>query len=367
MPYRIGFVMEQTLGHITHAKNLYARIEQDPDVIPTWLPVSFEQRDKWDKVPVVKGNWTLKSSLRAREQVFAALRTTKLDALFYHTQVTALFSGRLMAQIPTIVSLDATPLNFDTIGSPYRSQAQLLRTAGILQEHAQRARIHARAAPRHLVSVGQGFADRGLRCAWWQGRSDSSRRGSRQVEAVTQKQDQGRPLRLLFVGGDFRRKGGLTILEAFRASLMQSCELDIVTREDVDTSGLRGVRVHHGLKPNTPELTTLYAQADVFVFPTLADGLPLAIMEALSSGLPVITTAVGALREQVEDGVNGFVITPGDAGALAAATLRLVNDPALRANMAGAARRSADLKFNSSRNYTRLLALCKECVDAQRR
>ena len=119
MPYRIGFVMEQTLGHITHAKNLYARIEQDAEVIPTWLPISYEQRDRWDRVPVVKGNWTLKSSLRARQQVQAALRTTRLDALFYHTQVTALFSGGLMADIPTIVSLDATPLNFDTIGSPY--------------------------------------------------------------------------------------------------------------------------------------------------------------------------------------------------------------------------------------------------------
>ena len=119
MAYRLGFVMEQTLGHVTHGKNFQQWIANDPDVIPTWIPVSYEARDRWNNVPFVNSNWTLKASIRAREQVTEVLRSTKLDGLFFHTQVTAIFARGLMADIPTIVSMDATPLNFDKIGSPY--------------------------------------------------------------------------------------------------------------------------------------------------------------------------------------------------------------------------------------------------------
>jgi len=170
-------------------------------------------------------------------------------------------------------------------------------------------------------------------------------------------------VRLLFVGGDFRRKGGETVLDAFGKSLSHECELDIITREQVNTRGLPGVRVHHGLGSNAPELIDLYARADIFVFPTQADVLPLAIMEAMASGLPVITTEVGGLREQVQNGVTGFVVPLNDSAALAAATLRLVRDPALRKVMSTAARRAAEEKYNASVNYQRLLDVCKECVD----
>jgi Glycosyltransferase len=84
----------------------------------------------------------------------------------------------------------------------------------------------------------------------------------------------------------------------------------------------------------------------------------------MASGLPVITTTVGALREEGEDGVTGFLIAPGDANALAEATLRLVTNPQLRRDMSAAARNSADQRFNASRNYPHVLAVCKNCVDA---
>jgi glycosyltransferase involved in cell wall biosynthesis len=158
-----------------------------------------------------------------------------------------------------------------------------------------------------------------------------------------------------------------SLLEAFRTSLKNECELDIVTREQVNIEGLSNVRVHHGLGSNAPELMALYARADIFAFPTLADVLPLAIMEAMASGLPVITTAVGAVSEQIEHGVTGFLIPPGDARALAEVTLRLVRDPGLRSAMSAAVRQSADEKFNAATNYRQVLAVCKECVDAQRR
>src|SRR5262245_46145019 len=68
MAYRIGFVMEQSLGHVTHAKNLLQGIENDPEIVPTWIPVEFSAQDRWQNMPLVKSNWTLRASLRAREQ-----------------------------------------------------------------------------------------------------------------------------------------------------------------------------------------------------------------------------------------------------------------------------------------------------------
>ena len=358
--------MEQTLGHITHAQNLQYWIEKDPEIIPTWIPISFEIKDRWDKVPLVRSNWTLRASLRAREQVLAALGSARLDGLFCHTPVTALFLQGLMADIPTVVSMDATPINFDEIGSPYGHTPSSFKLLEYFKNTLNR-RVFRNS--RKLITWCKWAKDSldtdygidagksivippGVDLEKWK-----SARGPAPRTAV----------RLLFVGGDFRRKGGYTLLEAFRDSLQQDCELDIVTREQVDTGGLRGVKVHYDLGSNAPELMALYARADIFVFPTQADVLPLVIMEAMASGLPIITTAVGAVCEQIEHCVNGFLVPPGDSRALAEATLRLVRDPVLRDTMSAAARNCADEKFNAAKNYPRVLSACKECVDNGRR
>jgi glycosyltransferase involved in cell wall biosynthesis len=366
MAYRLGFVMEQTLGQVTHTLNFQRWVAQDPDVVATWIPVSFSEPDYWNTAPIVRNNWTLRASLRARRQVQLALRSSPLDGLFFHTQVTALFAQRLMTRIPTVVSMDATPLNFDDIGEPYAHKPSTYRPVeGI--KNALNRRSFTRA--RKLVIWHE-----------WGKRSLVEDYGipAGKIEVIPPGIDLERwnfqrpatspsgPVRLLFVGGDFRRKGGDTLLAAFRRDLMDHCQLDIVTRDPVNTEGLTNVRVHHGVGPNSPALMEMYARADVFLFPTLGDVLPLAIMEAMASGLPLVTTGVGALKEEVDDGVTGFIVSPADVDALAAATLRLVKSPELRRQMGAAARRTAELRYNGSRNYPGILALCKACVDQAR-
>src|SRR5262245_14919979 len=119
MAYRLAFVMEQTLGQVTHTQNFQNWVANDPEVEPIWIPIAYESQAAWGSVPVVKTNWTLRASLEARSRVRAVLRTRKVDGLFFHTLVTALFAHRLMRKFPTVVSMDATPLNFDAIGTPY--------------------------------------------------------------------------------------------------------------------------------------------------------------------------------------------------------------------------------------------------------
>jgi glycosyltransferase involved in cell wall biosynthesis len=366
MSYRIGFVMEQTLGHVTHMQNFRHWVELDSEVVPTWIPVWFYQPDHWSKAPFVRQNWTLRASLRARAQVQSVLQAEPLDSLFFHTQVTALFAQRLMARIPTVVSMDATPINFDSIGVPYNHLPSVFQPVEALKNALNRRTF---SCARKLITWHE----------WGKGSLlDDYGMDANKVEVVPPGIDMDRwsfpreasaasgLIRLLFVGGDFRRKGGEILLAAFRRDLMPHCALDIVTREEVDIQGLTNVSVYRELGPNVPELMALYARADVFIFPTFADTLPLVIMEAMASGLPVVTTAVGALGEEVEDGVTGFVVPPGDAEALARATLRFVDSPQLRLEMGAAGRRAATCKFNGSRNYPRVLDICKRCVDFDR-
>jgi glycosyltransferase involved in cell wall biosynthesis len=171
-------------------------------------------------------------------------------------------------------------------------------------------------------------------------------------------QARGKRLRLLFVGGDFRRKGGPELLQAFHQGLSHFCELDIVSNEPVCPSEL--VRVHPGLTPNCAPLKQLFAEADVFVMPTLGDATPLAVLEAMASGMPVVTTRTGALDEIVQDGVNGCVVPPASAEAIVRAVTSLAEDRAKLALMGQAARATVERKFNAETNCKLLIAYLKE-------
>jgi glycosyltransferase involved in cell wall biosynthesis len=361
MAYKIGFVMEQTLGHVTHAENFRYWIGKDPDVQPTWIPIARDAPIPFGQV--VPSNWTVRASLKAWTEVQAALRTERLDGLFFHTQVTALFAHRLMTKIPTVVSMDATPLNFDSIGIPYHHapsrypQVEAVKNA-LNRRTFNRARKLTTWHEWGKRSLVRDYGMNADKVTVIPPGIDMERWSFPRPEVGA-----GGAVRLLFVGGEFQRKGGEVLLTAFQRELAGICELDIVTREHVDTRGLRNVRVHHGLGPNAPGMMSLYAQADIFVFPTFADVIPIAIMEGMASGLPVVTTTVGAITEEVEHGVTGFLVPPNDDAALAAATLQLAQNVGLRRQMGAAGRRSADRLFNGATNYRKLLTVCKNSVD----
>src|SRR5262249_36978458 len=118
-PCRYGFVMEQTLGHVTHYKNLRSVIDSDAAVKATWHLLTFPPRGTLETLPLLRSNWSLRASRRARHTLAAASANRQYDALFFHTQVTSLLSVGLMSRIPSVVSLDATPINYDSVGIHY--------------------------------------------------------------------------------------------------------------------------------------------------------------------------------------------------------------------------------------------------------
>ncbi|MGH7213202.1 MAG: glycosyltransferase, partial [Tepidisphaeraceae bacterium] len=116
--YRLGFLMEQALGHISYARNLRRWLRRDESIDATVMPVRPFVRDFYQRLYRVS-NWSVVASLRAREQVRRHGGPGAFDALLYHTQITTLFSLRIMRRVPTVVSLDATPFNMDDLAHAY--------------------------------------------------------------------------------------------------------------------------------------------------------------------------------------------------------------------------------------------------------
>jgi len=102
--------------------------------------------------------------------------------------------------------------------------------------------------------------------------------------------------------------------------------------------------------------------ADAFVLPSYVEGLPMAILEAMAHGLPIIATRVGAIGEAVSDGQEGFLIDPGEVAALADRMCRLAGDPDLRQRMGEAARRRAEAEFSLDTMVDRIVALYDEVL-----
>jgi glycosyltransferase involved in cell wall biosynthesis len=164
--------------------------------------------------------------------------------------------------------------------------------------------------------------------------------------AITRRAESRKPT-VLFVGGDFERKGGPVLLEAFRR-LGRVAHLLLVTTAEVP-AGCRA-EVIAGATPGSGALLDAYARSDVFCLPTLGDCTSVAIEEAMAGGLPVVTTGVGSNADTVTHGVNGLIVPGANPRALRDALLALIEDPGLRSRMGAAARETARHSYDAAAN-----------------
>ncbi len=180
-------------------------------------------------------------------------------------------------------------------------------------------------------------------------------------------------MRILFVGGDLERKGGLVLLDAFRrlrgdgggdhtGAGSIDLHLDLVTQTHVPTEP--GVAVHHGLRANSQPLKDLYHAADIFCLPTMGDCLPMVLSEAGAAGLPLVSTAVGAIGEIVRDEETGLLVPVADADALERALRRLVADAALRRHLGAGAHALVHAQFDAETNAHALLQLLRRVASS---
>jgi glycosyltransferase involved in cell wall biosynthesis len=113
---------------------------------------------------------------------------------------------------------------------------------------------------------------------------------------------------------------------------------------------------------NRDDVAVLLAASDVFVLPTHQDLLPTVVAEAMGSGLPVVASDVGGLRDMVDDGVTGYLYPAGDVPALTRNCLGLLEDGQRRAALGGEGRRAAEEKFDIRKQVEALERIFQEAA-----
>ncbi len=185
-------------------------------------------------------------------------------------------------------------------------------------------------------------------------------------------QDASMPCRILCVAALKDMKGHRHLIQAC-ASLRDKglgFHCDLVghgpLREDVlaqiESLKLSEHFTCHGPLPR-PEVARLTQSADIAVLACVRgergemDGIPVALMEAMASELPVVSTRISGLPELIEDNVTGYLAEPGDSDGLAVALEKLIIDPALRQRMGSAGREKVIREFDMRANTKRLADL----------
>jgi len=171
------------------------------------------------------------------------------------------------------------------------------------------------------------------------------------------------PLRVLYVGQLHFRKGLRYLAEAARDLDSDNFNFRVVG-PDFGLSGLENVEGAERLTRIGPlkgeDLASAYREADVFVLPSVEEGFGLVVLEAMLAGLPVIITSAVGAKDRVTDGTEGWIVAPGDAGALQEKLVWMRNHPAERLAMGEAAERRARTAGGWGASARNLLTLLKD-------
>lgn len=164
------------------------------------------------------------------------------------------------------------------------------------------------------------------------------------AERSAEQRRRGGPLRVLFAGSLGQRKGLSYLLEAVAGLGSQHVELTLLGLPNSrDCAPLEAALRTHRWVPSLPHAEVLaeMGRQDVLVFPSLFEGFGLVLLEAMSRGATVITTAHTAGPDILADGVDGFLVPVRSGVAIAEKLELLVREPQRRAAMGEAARRKA--------------------------
>lgn len=357
--YNFAFILDQQVGLRTQALNFERVTAQDSAINACWVPVQYSaDAGLLTRLPGVPKS--IKGTLRGIREIRDGLGDARrFDAALWATW-TAKSVMDLVAAAPAFLVMDMTPIQMEEMGAHYGYTRSRARFLGGWKRRATE-RLYRQAT--HLFPWNEWVAaslrnDYGVP-------ADKITPISPGVDVnmyhpnPSVKPNDG-VVRLLFVGGDFQRKGGDLLLRWAREnrSAATPWELHLVTRDAVDTNE-SGVFVHHGLTNNSDELIRLYQQSDIFVLPTRADCYSLVALEAMATGLPVVISNLGGIPHIVEEGATGYLVEVDDYTTLAARLNRLLTDAAHRQKLGEAGRQRACSHFDCQSGLEKILTAMK--------
>lgn len=173
------------------------------------------------------------------------------------------------------------------------------------------------------------------------------------------------PPRILALGRIGDRKGTFDLIRAFAQVLPRFRDCILVCAGDGEIARAAALAAELGIADSvqlpgwlSPEDTAAQlAAATIFALPSYAEGLPMALLEAMACGLAVVTTPVGGIPQVVQHHKNGLLVSPGDVPALAAEISRLLGEPNWRAHLGAAARATISQDFSLGAAIERLINL----------
>jgi glycosyltransferase involved in cell wall biosynthesis len=353
---RMSFVMEQVLGHASWYENLRSAVTTLDEVDARWVTTKFfDEHGLVEQLTVIPE--FIRGSARALLDVRRGLGHRPAQVLFFNTQKPAALCQLRMLRTPTILMTDVTPIQYDEMARPYGEESGANSAVRAAKHLANKINFRLAklllpwsswtrqslisdyaVAPEQIEIVPPG-----VDTDYWQPAEDRAPNGK---------------VRLLFVGGNFDRKGGRLLFDVFESlGLADRAELHVVTRDPIQASA--GIVIHPNQENNSETLLRLYQQSDIFVLPTFADCFSIASIEAMAVGLPVITTAVGGIPDIVEDGRTGALIDPGDGCALANAISSLVGDQSRRLTFGERSRQRVLSSFSAMQSARRIVDLAR--------
>jgi glycosyltransferase involved in cell wall biosynthesis len=171
--------------------------------------------------------------------------------------------------------------------------------------------------------------------------------------AASMHRDYARARSIVFAGTWLARKGVSDLAAAFVTLHQRYPQLELHVLgggvADAVVSSAFPPEVRHSVKcirnANDAEAAAAYANADIYLLPSRFEGTPLTLIEAMASGLPIVTTATCGMRDVIRDGANGLLIPMYSPEAIVDAVAKLIEDAAMRASLGRAARADALLRY----------------------
>jgi glycosyltransferase involved in cell wall biosynthesis len=336
----VAFLNENALGHASYLPRFAAEFRKHPelgidpkvlDVVP--MPEAIQRQADF----TVRGlrrwgldfhvaRWRRVASRQARRQLDELRRRERVEAVVVNTQSVALSLVDPPLGLPFFVALDATfrQLSRSRWFAANRLAAGLLPLTLAPILGAERRLF---AAADRLLPWSAPVRDSLLKEYGANPDRVSVLPPSLDLDRLQAWPRPANPRpQILFLGGDFQRKGGPILMEAFRRELASRADLHVITQSDVATEP--GVIVHQGVTAQSDAWFERWRQADVFVFPSSLETFGIVLLEALAFGVPVVASRVGAAEQILEQGRAGILVDEVCPKTLSRAVRSVLEDPA---------------------------------------